>query len=113
MRSYLRYDEEAHQLKLVLTDLWDGQHERTEYPLAGQTARGRELDGARVTGNGYAEPYRAVTGTGIMQRRVQFDTVPGYRAQTVKTPCRRLASKSGRAKCALCAEESASLYQLS
>ena len=104
MSRYLRYDPDARQLMLVLTDLYRGQHERTEYPLAGNTSRGLEFDGARVTGNGYAEPYRAITGTGIMQRRIPFDVEPAPQV-TTRTPCRRLASKSGRARCALCTEE--------
>jgi hypothetical protein len=53
MRRWLRLDPETHELHLVLTDLFDGRHMRTEYrcvgdghPLRGH--RWDDLDGKRV-----------------------------------------------------------------
>jgi len=54
VRRWLQLDPETHELRLVLTDLFDGRHTRTEYrcfgddghPLRGP--RWDDLDGKRV-----------------------------------------------------------------
>ena len=102
MRQFLSHDAESGELRLVFTDLWDGQHERTEFAVVNEDGspirRGQEFDGLPVYGNGAGGHYVKL---GPMGREVPVRTY-GSTATTVKTPCRRLASKSGRAKCALC-----------
>ena len=101
MRSFLSHDEASGELRLVFTDLYAGQHERTEIPVVNDDGspvrRGQEFDGLPVYYNGHLGHFVKV---GPARRDVPVKTV-GL-AATTKTPCRRLASKSGRAKCTLC-----------
>ena len=102
MRRFLSYDSESGKLRLVFTDLYAGQHERTEYTVVNDDGspvrRGQEFDGLPVFSAGYH--YVKV---GPARREVPVRTYGA--AETVKTPCRRFASKSGRARCALCSQE--------
>ena len=55
MRKFLAHDAETGELRLVYTDLWDGQHERTEYRVTGGRGGGvlrnhADLDGREVFG---------------------------------------------------------------
>jgi hypothetical protein len=101
MRKFLAHDESG-ELRLVYTDLWNGQHERTEYRVTG--GRGGDvlrnhddLDGREVFGTVPGLYIKGALGAPIAVWTQETAIGP-----TVKTPCRRLASKSGRAKCTLC-----------
>ena len=105
MRKFLAHDAESGELRLVYTDLWDGQHERTEYRVTGGRGGGvlrnhADFDGREVFG----------TVPGLYIKSPLGQPVPVWTQEvaigpTVKTPCRRQASRSGRAKCTLCAAE--------
>jgi hypothetical protein len=99
MDTFLSYDTESGELMLVMADLWDGQHERTEYHVVNSDGaplrRGAEFDGLQVYGNAgawYIKP---------LGREVRVNTLPGEHAATVKTPCPKAENR--RRKCALCA----------
>lgn len=102
MREYLRHDAETGQLRMVFTDLWRGQHETTEFVVIGDDGspvrRGQHFDGMTVGGDIPGEHYITDRLTG---RRIYFKVAQTAVSET-KTACRRMASKSGRAKCALC-----------
>lgn len=104
MRTFLQHDEASGELRLVMTDLWEGRHERTEFRVVGDDGRpvrrGQEYDGLTAYRDSLGGYYVKV---GPMRREVPFATGKLAVGETSKTPCRRLASKSGRAKCALCA----------
>ena len=100
MRTFLQHDEASGELRLVMADLWDGQHERTEYHVVNSDGtpyrRGAEFDGLQVYGHAgswYVKP---------MGREVRVNTLPGERAETVKTPCPKAENR--RRKCQLCAQ---------
>jgi hypothetical protein len=103
MRQFLSYEAESGALLLVFTDLYAGQHERTEFVVVNTDGspvrRGQDYDGLDVYGNGAGGHYVKI---GPARREVPVRT-SGESATTFKTPCRRAASKSGRAKCTLCA----------
>ncbi len=103
MRQFLSYEAESGALLLVLTDLWNGQHERTEFVVVNDDGspvrRGQEFSGLPVHRGPDNRHYVKVGPAG---REVRVRT-SGESATTFKTPCRRAASKSGRAKCTLCA----------
>lgn len=56
MRKFLSHDATTGELRMVYTDLWDGQHERTEYRVTTERERGfkvrnrPDLDGREVHG---------------------------------------------------------------
>lgn len=100
MRQYLRHDEASGELLLTMTGLWNGQHERTEYHVLGDSGPLRgfpEFDGVPVTRSGgqwvavVREPFR---------REIPFRTDPAERAETQRAPCPRAVSR--RRKCQLC-----------
>jgi hypothetical protein len=103
VRKFLAHDPESRELRLVYTDLWNGQHERTEYRVTGGRSgdvlrNHADLDGREVFGTVPGLYIKgAVGGTTIAVWTQETAVGP-----TVKTPCRRAASKSGRAKCKLC-----------
>ncbi len=99
MQTFLHHDEASGELRLVMTDFYNGQHERTEYHVVnsdGRPLRNRaELDGQPVygrPGGWYVKP---------MGREVRVNTLPGERAETTRTPCPKAENR--RRKCALCA----------
>ena len=99
MRTFLHHDEASGELRLVMTDLWDGQHERTEFRVVNSDGtpihRMAELDGQPVHGRAgewYIKP---------LGREIRVTTLPGERAETTRTPCRKAENR--RRKCALCA----------
>jgi hypothetical protein len=101
MRKFLYHDPEARELRLVYTDLWDGQHERTEYRVTsdrgGDVIRGRaDLDGTPVFGTVPGLYIRNAHGG-----HVQVWTQEVAIGPTVKTPCPKATNP--RRKCALCA----------
>lgn len=116
MRRVLEVDEATREYRLVVTDLYAGQHERDEFrvltdeggPLRART--GGEDPGAWTLGRPVHEdrgayyPYY-VTDDRLFRTKIRFRVEQQAVGPTVRTPCRRLASKSGRAKCALCAAE--------
>ena len=101
MNKTLRHDTETGELRLVYADLWQGQHERTEYrvidqPCGDGVRRRPDLDGTPVLGTApdlYFEqgPFKAKIWVWTDQRAV---------GPTVKTPCAR--SGRSRRKCSLC-----------
>jgi len=99
MRTFLSHDEASGTLRLVMTDLYDGQHERTEFHVVNEDGtpvrRMADLDGQQVYGRAglwYIKP---------LGREVRVNTLPGERAETVRTPCPKVENR--RRKCALCA----------
>ena len=103
MRMHLEHDSETGRLMLVMSDLWNGQHEETRYTVAdpyGNVVRRRQdLDGVTVAASGlhdgvyYARP-------GGVARSLPFRTLAGEKSETVRTPCRKAGN--ARRKCALC-----------
>jgi hypothetical protein len=98
MRTYLRHDAGARELRLVMTDYYNGQHERTEYTVVNSDdepiRRMAELDGLRVHGGMVTMPSGA---------RVPVRTMPGQRSATQRTDCPKAANR--RRKCSLCTTE--------
>lgn len=105
MRKFLSHDSETSELRLVYTDLWDGQHERTEYRVTSDRVGGHvvrnmaEWDGRPVLGN--------VPGL-YVKSADRYHDIPVWTeetaiGQTVKTPCPKAVN--ARRKCALCAAE--------
>lgn len=101
MRRFLRYDEAARELRLVMDDLWDGKHEHMEWTVLGSDDRplrgtdARRWDGRSVDAAGAAHYVRVGT------RSVPINT--GSRPTVVfsSTPCRRVTVARAR-KCDLC-----------
>ena len=104
MRKFLSHDAETRELRLVYTDLWDGQHERTEYRVTsdrvgGHVVRNRaDLDGTPILGTVPGLYFRNPLGRGETLVWTE-ETAVGV---TVKTPCPRAAN--ARRKCTLCAD---------
>jgi hypothetical protein len=104
MRTFLSHDEASGELRLVMTDLWDGQHERTEFRVVrddGSVMRNRpELDGkqAHEDRGAYYPWYIQV---GDMGGRSRFRTEDRAVDLTAKVPCPKAENR--RRKCALCA----------
>jgi hypothetical protein len=99
MQTFLHHDEASGELRLVMTDLWDGQHERTEFRVINSDGtpvrQGAELDGQQVygrAGSWYIKP---------MGHEMRVNTLPGERAVPTRTPCPKAENR--RRKCALCA----------
>lgn len=105
MRTFLSHDKASGELRLVMTDLWDGQHERTEFRVIDDDGRpvrrGERFDGEDAYRDSFGGYYVKV-GPSFDRRTVNFRAEQTATGPTVKTPCRRAASKSGRANCALC-----------
>ena len=102
MRKQLQHDSDTGELRLVYTDLWDGNHERTEYRVMSDRVDGRpvrnraDLDGTPVLGNVPSLYIRNPSGFGeTLIWTEQVATGP-----TVKTPCP--AAANARRKCAEC-----------
>ncbi len=104
MRTFLSHDKASGELRLVMTDLWEGQHERTEFRVIrddGSVMRNRpELDGKHVhEDRGAFYPHYVKVG--------EFGGRQGFRSEdravdlTSKTACPRAENR--RRKCALCA----------
>lgn len=118
MRRTLELDDATGEFRLVITDLYAGQHERDEFRVltdAGEVLRswpGREDEVAWLAGRPVTEdrgahlPYY-VTDDRMFRTKIRFRVEHEATGPTVKTGCRRLASKSGRAKCPLCAADAA------
>lgn len=99
MRSFLHQDEASGELWLVFTDLYDGKHERTEFRVINS-------DGSPIRRYGHLSGLPAYRGASCHYVRVGGQEVP-FQVETGAMPtekivCRRLASKSRRAKCLLC-----------
>ena len=99
MRTFLQHDEASGELRLVMTDLWEGQHERTEFRVVNSDGtplrRGKEFDGLQVYGRAgawYVKP---------LGHEVRVNTAIGERAVTTQTPCPKAENR--RRKCTLCA----------
>lgn len=98
MRTFLSHDTASGELRLVMTDLWDGQHERNEYTVINSDGkplrRGSEYDGLQVYGRP-GEWYVKPAG-----REIRVNTLPGQQSETTRTPCPKAENR--RRKCALC-----------
>lgn len=105
MRQYLHHDEASGELRLVLEDLYRGQHERTEFRViddSGATVRrGQQFDGMDAERDSLGGWHTYTSADRFIARRVSFQVEQRATAET-RTQCRRLASKSGRARCDLC-----------
>jgi hypothetical protein len=106
MKRHLRYDSAARELRLVLDELWDSQHEHLEYRLP-NTRRGGEWDGKDVfyesgEGGGFYVRLALPGDPPWTGQRVRLETDDAPPSVSTKTPCPRLASVSGRAKCLAC-----------
>jgi hypothetical protein len=103
LQRTLVYNPEARELRLILAELWNAQHERTEYRVINDDGtpvrRGQEWDGQTAYTDSPGAGGYYIRGVG--GRRITFRTEKTAAAES-KTPCRRLASRSGRAKCPLC-----------
>jgi hypothetical protein len=105
MRKFLSHDSQTGELRLVYTDLWEGQHERTEYRVTGWRTGGEvlrnmpEYDGAPVYGNAPGLYVKPPVGSGQIPVWTEEISV----GPMVKTPCPKAVSS--RRKCALCAAE--------
>jgi hypothetical protein len=99
MRKFLSHDTASGELRLVFTDLWDGQHERTEYRVIDDEGRPlrrqQERDGAQVYGQAANWHIKGPAGNYIRFVTEQTATGP-----TVQTPCPKTANR--RRKCDLC-----------
>jgi outer membrane receptor for Fe3+-dicitrate len=105
MRKFLSHDSETGELRLVYTDLWEGQHERTEYRVTSDRVGGHvlrnmtEWDGRPVLGAVPGLYVKAADGFGQIPVWTEETAI----GPTIKTPCPKAASS--RRKCALCAAE--------
>ena len=103
MHTFLHHDEASGELRLVMTDLWDGQHERTEFRVIDSDGRpvrrGQDFDGLTAYRDSFGGYYVKRGQWG--EREVHVTAEQRATGETVKTPCPKVASK--RRKCALCA----------
>jgi hypothetical protein len=97
MKRSLRYDSEALELRLVMDDLWDDQHGHSEYRVP-NTARAKDFDGKEVRWEPALARHYVQMGDDWVGQRAYLDTDNSPPVVCTKTPCPRLASKSGRAK---------------
>jgi hypothetical protein len=108
MRKQLAVDPATREVRLVFTDLWQGEHERTEYRVL-------DLDGGRVHerhpgewGHLLGQPVHGQPPPGryYVHRRgwpdTEFRTEDTAAGPTVKTPCPKATNP--RRKCPLCQE---------
>ncbi len=107
MRRFLHIDEETRELRLVITELADGHHERTEFRVLGsdgRVLRGMEawghLDGRRVEYDGrfHLLPERHEHGT-----TTYLDLQEPAMGVTEKVRCPRADNR--RRRCDLCRAE--------
>lgn len=104
MRKQLVHDTAAGELRLVYTDLYNGQHERTEYRVTNSRVDGsvirtrQDLDGVAVHGTAPDLWISAPLGQHIPVWTEQVAVGP-----TVATPCPRVANR--RKRCDLCAAD--------
>jgi hypothetical protein len=106
MNRFLYHDPETSELRLVITDLYAGNHERTEFRVLsddGGPVRNRpDLDGTRVfEQRGTLRPYYIKAPNGAERNFAVEHLAIG---PTVKTPC-PVAAAAGtrrRPKCELC-----------
>ena len=105
MRRYLEQDKATHELRLVITDLYQGEHERTEFRVTDRDGRPMrnfpELAGLTVEQDWgpYGIEFYVLMGPYKCRRNVTVE--PSAIGPTEHAPCKR--EKSKRAKCALCA----------
>ena len=104
MHKFLSHDEASGELRLVYADLWDGQHERTEYRVMSERTGGhplrnmQDMDGREVFG--HAPDLHIKLGP-WGERTAMVWTEERAIGPTVKTPCPKAGNR--RRKCALCA----------
>jgi hypothetical protein len=107
MRWYLHELERdgRKRLHLVAAALWNGHHERTAFLVVDSAGDPVRLHGDNLD---YVAAHQAPSGGWYINRphggRLTFQTQDAP-AVPEKTECRRLASRSRRARCALCAED--------
>jgi hypothetical protein len=103
MQRFLHHDPDTGELRLAFTDLWDGNHERTEYrvvrPDGSPVLRRADRDAIPVHKDSLGRWYIVIR---VHSDHRDYFDVEDTPVVATKTPCRRLASKRGRAKCALC-----------
>jgi hypothetical protein len=110
MRRFLHIDEETRELRLVITDLADAYHERTEFRVLGSDGRvlrgmaaWGHLDGRRVEYDGrfHLAPERHEYGA--TYRRTYLDLQEPAIGLTEKVRCPRASNR--RRRCDLCRAE--------
>lgn len=101
MKLSLRYDTDARELRLVMDDLWDGQHEHSEYRVP-NTAKDRDFDGKEVRWDAAQARHYVQLGNNWTGPRAYLEVDDSPPVVSTKTPCPRLSSRSGRAKCQAC-----------
>lgn len=101
MQKFLAHDAETRELRLVYTDLWRGEHERTEYRVV--SARGGEPvhNMAEWAGTPVHGTVPGLYVRGAFGSQVPVWTEETAIGPTVKTPCPK--ATNNRRKCALCA----------
>jgi hypothetical protein len=107
VRRFLHIDEETRELRLVITDLFDGMHERTEFRVlgsGGDVLRGLEqwghLEGRGVDFDGrfFLTPEPGDSGGSF--RRTYLETQERAIGITTKVRCPRVINR--RRRCELC-----------
>lgn len=99
---------EAGQLLVVITDLWQGEHERTEYRVTGSdrlpvmARHFPEAVGLPVESCWGPAGHEWYVRVGPFKTRVDVHTEETAAGPTVRTPCPKAANP--RRKCQLCAE---------
>jgi hypothetical protein len=94
------------ELRLVITDLYEGVHERTEFRVTGDSGRPLraaahpEVVGLAVEHEWGLEAGRYYVRTGPFRTRTDIRTEPAEAGETQRTPCRRAGHP--RRKCQLC-----------
>jgi len=101
VKKTLVMDPETREMRVVYADLWDGQHERTEFRVTaergGPVVRNRpEWDGATVDGTVPGLYVKALVPDGRFPVWTEETAV----GPTVKVPCPKATNP--RRKCALC-----------
>jgi hypothetical protein len=110
VRRFLHIDEQTRELRLVITDLADGHHERTEFRVLGsdgKVLRGveqwRHLDGRRVEYDGRFSLVPERYEYGAAFRRTYLYLQEPAIGLTEKVRCPRATNQ--RRRCDLCRAE--------
>jgi hypothetical protein len=109
VRRFLHIDEKTHELRLVITDLADGHHERTEFRVLGSDGRvlrgvaWGHLEGRRVEYDGRFSLVPERHEYGATFRRTYLDLQEPAIGVTAKVRCPRATNR--RRRCDLCRAE--------
>lgn len=105
MHRFLQHDEASGELRLVMTDTYDGQHERDEFRVVDQDGRPMrrrpELEGLPVMHEWGPDGSRYYIHMGPFRTRRNVSIEQTAVGPTERTPCPKAENR--RRKCALCA----------